>query len=185
LAQSKEEAAAVRKRWYEENKAKHAADGKAWREKNKEKVAATNKTWQVNNREKVRADAKEWRAANSDLVTAYNTKWWQNNLAKALQTRMRASLKANFGITLEFYFEMLEAQKGVCFVCKQTCKTGRRLAVDHCHATGRIRGLLCHACNCALGRTNDDPEILRGLANYLERPDLQHRFVVRKPSKNE
>jgi len=46
---------------------------------------------------------------------------------------------------------MLEEQSGVCYICKRICSSGRRLAVDHCHKTGVVRGLLCAVCNRSLG----------------------------------
>ena len=59
-------------------------------------------------------------------------------------------LKSNYGITGEMYKEMLTNQGGVCAICKSD-NTGRRgakrFSVDHCHNTGKVRGLLCHKCN--------------------------------------
>lgn len=67
-------------------------------------------------------------------------------------------LKRDYGITLEEYNERLEFQGGVCAICK--CPpTGRfQLAVDHCHSTGMIRGLLCSFCNHGIGNFRDDVE---------------------------
>lgn len=79
-----------------------------------------------------------------------------------------------FGITLEDYHKLHDAQGGACATCGRP-ETERRngkikwLAVDHCHSTGKIRGLLCAACNVGLGRFRDDPAILRAAAEYLER----------------
>lgn len=60
-------------------------------------------------------------------------------------------LKHRFDLTVEQYDAMLEKQGGVCGMCGQTCSSGRRLAVDHDHQTGRVRGLLCVRCNRGLG----------------------------------
>lgn len=68
---------------------------------------------------------------------------------------------------------MLRKQGGVCASCKQP-EVGRnqfgkvRLAVDHCHETGKIRGLLCMACNRAAGLLKHNPQRLRALARFLE-----------------
>lgn len=64
---------------------------------------------------------------------------------------------------------MLKAQQYVCLICLGADATGRRLAVDHDHTTGKVRGLLCGACNTALGKMRDSPEQLRRAADYLER----------------
>ena len=75
-------------------------------------------------------------------------------------------IKAQYGISIEQYNEMLNRQNGVCKICKK--ENGRRLCVDHCHTTGRVRGLLCDNCNKAMGLCNDDPKLLRLCAEYLE-----------------
>lgn len=85
-----------------------------------------------------------------------------------------AELRRDFGISIDQYRQMLEAQQGLCSVCGKP-ETGIRqgklltLAVDHCHATGEIRDLLCGACNKGVGYFRDDPALLRKMADYLER----------------
>ena len=75
-------------------------------------------------------------------------------------------LKAQYGITPEQYTEMVVAQGGVCLICREVSEG---LCVDHDHVTGKVRGLLCHECNMALGKMKDDPARLRSAAEYLER----------------
>ena len=60
-------------------------------------------------------------------------------------------LERYYGITLEQFDSMLEAQGGVCAICGSVNHNGRRLDIDHNHKTGKIRGLLCQACNIRLG----------------------------------
>jgi hypothetical protein len=63
---------------------------------------------------------------------------------------------------------MLEAQGGRCAICRSDKPGGRgRFAVDHCHSSGRVRGLLCVACNAGLGQFRDDPDLLRAAVAYL------------------
>lgn len=73
-----------------------------------------------------------------------------------------------YGITAEEYDVMLAQQGGVCAICKAP-PTTRRLAVDHDHETGKIRGLLCSRCNPALGMLLDKIEHAQSLIEYLER----------------
>jgi len=81
-----------------------------------------------------------------------------------------AYLKRTYGITIEQYDAMLEAQGGKCAICgTQNCRTGKRLAVDHDHITGEVRGVLCYRCNTALGKFRDDPQILAKAIDYLHR----------------
>lgn len=59
-------------------------------------------------------------------------------------------------------------QGGACKICGEPCTSGRSLAVDHCHKTGRVRGLLCGQCNNGLGRFRDRPDLLLAAIAYLE-----------------
>lgn len=81
----------------------------------------------------------------------------------------RTVLRLKYGITPETYDEMLEAQGGVCAICRQPPDRGRMfLDVDHCHESGRVRGLLCSGCNRAIGLMGEDAERLRAAAAYVE-----------------
>lgn len=79
------------------------------------------------------------------------------------------SLRSNFGITVEQYDAMLLQQGGVCAICGERCASGKRLAVDHDHATGAVRDLLCGHCNLGLGNFKDNPERLAKAIRYLDR----------------
>lgn len=73
-------------------------------------------------------------------------------------------------MTLEQYNEMLEKQKGRCAICDrygQSPGNKRNLDVDHCHKTGKIRGLLCNRCNQAMGKVKDDIALLQKFLAYL------------------
>ena len=74
-----------------------------------------------------------------------------------------------FCATFEEYAILLEAQNGVCGICKTPEGPKRRFAVDHCHKTDRVRGLLCFACNTGIGKFEDDPARMREGADYVER----------------
>lgn len=83
-------------------------------------------------------------------------------------------LRLEFGITLQQYEEMLERQGGGCAICgtkqtnvKEAGKAEHSMYVDHNHATGEVRGLLCSRCNFGIGQFRDDPELLLRAAEYL------------------
>lgn len=81
-------------------------------------------------------------------------------------------LKYKFGITEEQYNAMLESQKFSCAICgsqQSGDKRSSRLAVDHCHETGKVRGLLCSACNKAIGLLRESAENLRSAISYLKK----------------
>ncbi|MDK1473583.1 endonuclease VII domain-containing protein [Streptomyces sp. 549] len=79
------------------------------------------------------------------------------------------SLRRLYGITLVRYNEMLAEQEHLCALCGERPDTDRRMHVDHDHATGQIRALLCHHCNLLLGNARDSIPRLRQAIDYLER----------------
>lgn len=83
--------------------------------------------------------------------------------------RPRHILKT-YGLTEEDYNTLLTKQKYQCFSCNKEHGTFKndRLFIDHCHTTGKVRGLLCQGCNFALGAVKDNIETLRNLIKYLE-----------------
>lgn len=80
-------------------------------------------------------------------------------------------VKKRYGLSPEDVKRMEEEQSGCCAICgcPASESTWSRLVVDHCHKTGRVRGLVCDACNKGMGILGDDPERLRAAADYLER----------------
>lgn len=95
---------------------------------------------------------------------------WRKNYPEKYK---ESELKKSFGITLDIYKALLKAQKNRCAICERE-ETAmlhgkvKKLAVDHDHKTGAIRGLLCSACNTALGKFQDNKELLLKAALYLE-----------------
>src|SRR5690606_33401686 len=73
-----------------------------------------------------------------------------------------------FGLSRDDFDRMMDAQYGECCICHRPAEeSSKRLAIDHDHETGRVRGLLCQKCNCALGLFRDDPGIVMAAAVYL------------------
>lgn len=85
--------------------------------------------------------------------------------------KYKAFIKKRYGITWEDYQSLLEEQEYKCAICgasnSQSERTSGRLFVDHCHSTGKVRGLLCSKCNHALGQFNDDEKLLFKAISYL------------------
>lgn len=82
----------------------------------------------------------------------------------------------NYGLTRHDFDEMLREQDHLCAICKRPERAlnrsgeSRQLSVDHCHETGYVRGLLCHACNIGIGSLGDSPELLCAALKYLQFP---------------
>lgn len=86
----------------------------------------------------------------------------------SLKYRNTVGLQRKYGITAEEYADMVARQNGVCCICgKPPQGKYTRLSVDHCHKTGRVRGLLCNRCNRAIGLFEDDPRLITVAAAYL------------------
>ena len=83
-------------------------------------------------------------------------------------------LRSKYGLSLEQFFDLVKKQNGLCACCgekqdyKTVGKTHQELYVDHCHETGRVRGLLCGRCNTGIGMLGDTLEHLRKAVTYLE-----------------
>jgi hypothetical protein len=163
----------IHKRWRERNPEKLKEWGTSYYQQNKEKCAEASRRCRekkkAENPEAFRAakaeSYKRWRESHKEEHARRNAEWYRNN-----PDRIKDHvLKQKFGITKADYDAMFAAQNGGCAVCSKPCKSGRRLAVDHCHETSKVRGLLCMNCNNALGRVNDNIEILRNMIKYLER----------------
>ena len=108
----------------------------------------------------------------------YLSQYYQNNKDKYKResgTRKGEQLKRLYNITREDWDNLYTQQKGCCAICKQPelvidyrTKTVRTLAVDHCHVTGKVRGLLCTQCNRAIGLLKDNISVLENAISYLE-----------------
>lgn len=96
--------------------------------------------------------------------------WQQSDVGKI--TARKAHLQQQYSITLDDYDNMLVEQNNCCAICSTSVKecdtgSGNHLAVDHCHDTGKVRGLLCASCNIMLGKAKDNIAVLKAAINYL------------------
>lgn len=108
---------------------------------------------------------------------------WSNYCRPCRAGRNRESyFKRKYGITISERDELIASQAGVCPICLAASAEH----VDHCHETGRVRGVLCFSCNAALGQFKDRPDAMRRAAAYLEgnvwKPTLVAQGVYRLPS---
>lgn len=101
---------------------------------------------------------------------ALRRKWKEDNPVEYERMLLKSHLKRHYKLSLEQYDSMLEEQGGTCAICKsaETTKNRKYLSVDHDHATGEVRGLLCHKCNVLLGYARDNLLILNAALEYLD-----------------
>ena len=100
----------------------------------------------------------------------YNKNKRLENPEKIADIERRSKFKRQYGITLEIYYEMLSKQNNKCAICKTDTPNKRTkfFAVDHCHTSGVVRGLLCSSCNRGLGLFKDSSELLEQAMQYLK-----------------
>lgn len=134
--------------YYAANKAQIAKQAAAYRERTAESRKAKRRAEYAADPERFKREVKAWQVANP---------------RKRLAQRLR-----RFGITVEQYESTLAEQRGVCAICLSAEPKGTgRFHVDHCHESGRVRGLLCSECNLGLGKFRDSTELLGRAAMYL------------------
>lgn len=95
------------------------------------------------------------------------TKWIKNNPEKFELFRLNAKLK-RYGISRDQYESLLIIYNFACGICgRHQDGLSKDLCIDHCHKTGKVRGLLCYNCNLAVGHLKDDPDLALSAAKYL------------------
>lgn len=134
-----------------------------WRTANRDKARKASRRWAAANRERNKETAQRWRAENREKAAARQREWVAKNPAKMLAIDLR-----RFGMTPNQFNTLNQSQNGVCAICRNPPSNKRkRLDVDHCHDTGKIRGLLCSRCNTAIGLMRDSVATLVRAVNYL------------------
>lgn len=158
----------------EELRRRNYARVKRWRATNREHVRAWAREWTKRRRaenpdagDRARAAEQRWRDRNPDKVKARSAK---ANAARTPELSHMYNILHKRGLTKTQYESMLVEQGGCCALCgaRTPGKVKKHFCIDHDHATDRVRGLLCDACNRALGLFKDNSEILRRAAAYIE-----------------
>ena len=122
----------------------------AWRDAHKESEKASKARWREKNRDHIRQHAKEYRKRAGHITRAKD-------------------LRIKYGLTPVQYDAMLEAQNHRCAICGKTpLENGKHLTIDHCHKTGKVRGLLCYRCNTGLASFKDELSIVINAMTYLK-----------------
>ena len=124
--------------------------------------------------------AGKWSVRNREKHKKMTIEWAEKNPKRRKELTRKSELKRKYGISEEEYEAILESQGGCCAGCGTKTPTGKWgvFAVDHCHDTGVVRGLLCNECNRGIGLLKDDPHLLRILANYLETSRYTGNFAI-------
>jgi hypothetical protein len=100
-----------------------------------------------------------------------NSPSYKHGLSNTKEYDLERHMVRSYGVSFAEYDSMLQKQNGVCAICSSPPPSHhkKRLNIDHCHSTGRVRGLLCDACNRALGLLKDSPDLMLKAISYLAR----------------
>jgi len=128
---------------------------------NSERIKKQMRAWHLANREKAHEDSKKWRGNNRAYIQAYKKQYALDHPEKIKES----GLKKMYDLTLDQYNAMLVTQNNLCAVCGEAMDKPH---VDHCHDSGKVRGLVHRHCNTLLGFARDRIDILQGAINYLE-----------------
>lgn len=169
------------KEYYKKNPQKHRDRAKVWYNKNKDEIDKDKKREYMKKYYQLNKD--KWSLRTQEQKAAYN-KTRRDKYANDPEYREKIKkqskptpsvkrnrrLRENYGITHEYYEELLRCQNGVCAICGNG-HVGRNnashFAVDHDHSSGKIRGLLCSKCNMGIGYFGDDIAKLQNAIEYL------------------
>lgn len=144
------------RRQYVKNRDKRLADAKAYAEANREA--------------RVERDRARRSGPEREAILAAERERYQRRREGLLADQRRRRAEGHYrirehGLTPTEYDAMLDRQGGVCAICRRPMD---RICIDHDHRTGRVRGLLCHNCNVALGHFRDSPGLLYASIAYLQ-----------------
>jgi len=182
--------------WKQRNKEKVKASRKIWDSNNREKINARNRLWAAKNPDTVSTNNKERRLkfvaefASGERKRADSAKcsickdvklaeffYLSNTNVTGLHgwckacsdKRTTENGRKRMGLSPTAYADLLVSQGNCCAICG-TEKSGKKdFHLDHDHSTGKVRGILCRACNLMIGHANDSVLTLRNAALYLEK----------------
>jgi hypothetical protein len=113
------------------------------------------KQYNATHKEQLNKNDKAYREANKPKIAEAKKKCYKANPELYAKLRRKSALKLRYGLTLQDYDNMLAAQQNRCGICGiHISELKEPIQVDHCHATGKVRGLLCRSCNIRLGEGN-------------------------------
>jgi len=134
-------------------------------------------TDKANGRTKYFSCCRKCATIRSQRYRKTHPEWYINEKRKAVCNK--------FGLSIEEYNKMYVLQNSRCKICGiPEAELNKKFAIDHCHETGLIRGLLCESCNIMLGNAKDNPTILRLGAEYLEQIALSKMNLEPKSKDN-
>ena len=146
---------------------------------------AKNQKWARENPERAKEISDRNYRENLEKVRKQHSTYYHRN-RDVRRRKLKENAIKRYGLTIEQYETMIETQNNKCTICGQEeCIKApgiynevKSLAIDHCHITGVVRGLLCSNCNKGLGSFKDNPEFLKRAALYLEKFQKENSNII-------
>jgi hypothetical protein len=172
-ATHKEEANARAKAWYKANKRRAKLRISRWAKKNPKKI----KFYRFKRRHKASVWKARHYAQNRKILIAKSRRWAKENPAERKRiARLHARNKVlqRLGIVQADVDSTREKQNNACAICNRKFRGKKvRPNIDHCHRTGKFRGLLCQWCNPAIGMLQDSEKVLKSAIQYLRKSNVK------------
>lgn len=161
--------------WQMSKKCEKHPESPRYRRKCLECHRANAREWNRKNKELCKKRNAEYHKTNKTQIAERKSKHYRDNKEHHRMMARRYMLRSKYGMSLEDYDVMLDKQNGVCAICfnPETQKSNKRgkvdsLRVDHCHSTGKVRGLLCSKCNFGIAQLDDSIDLLQNAIKYLK-----------------
>lgn len=139
---------------------------------NKERILADRRYTYASNdklREAIKSKSSSWYARNREAALARCKAYAIKNKEKIRENNRWRNILRSYGLSRDDYLKIVESQGGLCPICREplNCSDSKSVHVDHCHSTGKVRGILCAWCNKGLGHFRDNDEALVRAASYV------------------
>lgn len=144
----------------------------------KEEIQEYKKEYGTLNKKRISDRKKEYRSMHQEEISRMKKTYYEMHREEILRKKKEKysyavgrarNLKYGHRLTVAEYEQKFVSQGGNCAICNQPgTTTAKALSVDHNHATGETRGLLCNSCNLGLGKFKDSPDFLLAAAAYLK-----------------
>lgn len=145
-----------------------------WQKGNRESANRNHRAWVQLNRERARQHTRAYKDRNREKIRQRGVQYWKE---RGPAFRRNSKLKYIYNIGLAEQEAMLAAQNESCAICERPLVGDSKINkphIDHCHETGKLRGVLCMVCNSGLGMFQDNPTLLRQAVIYLEHYAKDH-----------
>lgn len=190
MAANRKERSAMTKRWADKNRERVRAYNKEYsatpeakakraerRAKNKESIQNRAAAYYQENKDHMNAVAQVYRENNKEKTASRGAAWQQankNHRSEYGKIRANHNRANKYKLTIEELSFLYEKYQGCCAICRVSEEDlGKRLAIDHCHETGLVRGILCQRCNLGIGQLGDTQELLVLAVEYLRNHEGQ------------